>query len=170
MSEEGTKRKEVKVKYLPVKLTDEELMEKAKAAASLMMEVSKDQNELASISERFKDSKKSLTEDIESNIRKASALSSIVDSGEERRDVDCEVLFDYDAGTVTVTRKDTDEVIETRNMTDDESQELPMNSEDDTEEEESNEDTELGPEDLDQDDYPEEDDSSFFDEEEDLGD
>jgi hypothetical protein len=124
--EKQNQRLEKKDKYLPCKLTDEQIMTKAKEAAEIMVQVAEDQGNLEMRTEAFNGFKKAIKEDIESNIRKASAISKTVDSGEERQDVACEVLFDYDEGKVTVTRLDTKEVIETRDMTDEELQELPI--------------------------------------------
>lgn len=49
-------------------------------------------------------------------------LSHIVASGIEWRDIDCEVLMNFERGEVTTTRCDTGAVIEVRRMTMDEQQ------------------------------------------------
>ena len=116
MDETGKTRKETKVKMLPCALSEEERLERGGALASVWISIANHNNELEGIIGDFKASKK----DIENKIAKAktrlSELSDVVTEGSEKRDVNCESLFDYENGTVIVRRLDTDEVIEDREM------------------------------------------------------
>ena len=168
MPEEPTTKLEKKVIFLPCQLTDEEIIEKAKESAELVVLVESKTGELARAKTAFNDKKKVLEEDIETNSRKFQLLSAQVDSGEEKRDVDCEATFDYEAGKVTVKRLDTDEVIEEREMTEDEDDTLPMPFDATTEEPDTEKDADGGDVEVptDGDNYPD----NWPEEEEGLGD
>ena len=56
------------------------------------------------------------------------ALVTEIITGQAERPVECEICFDHEKATVTVTRTDTGEQIETRPMTDEEKQlKIPFN-------------------------------------------
>lgn len=83
--------------------------------------------EVAQQEQRKKDVTKELGHDVSMAKTKESKLADIVATRREQRDVTVEVKYDYELGTVTKTRTDTEEVISTREMTDSERQlELDM--------------------------------------------
>ena len=83
--------------------------------------------EVAQQEQRKKDVTKELGHDVSMAKTKESKLADIVATRREQREVTVEVKYDYELGTVTKTRTDTDEVISTREMTDSERQlELDM--------------------------------------------
>jgi hypothetical protein len=78
--------------------------------------------EVAQQEQRKKDVVKELGHDVSMAKTRESKLADIVATRREQRDVTVEVKYDYELGTVTKTRTDTDEVITTREMTDNERQ------------------------------------------------
>lgn len=78
--------------------------------------------EVATQEQRKKDITKELTHDVDIAKAKRNKLADAVSTRRELRDVTVEVKYDYELGTVTRTRTDTDEVISTREMTDQERQ------------------------------------------------
>ena len=112
----GKTRKETKVKSLPCALSEEERLERGAALAAVVISIANHEKDLAERSDDFKLEKK----EIESKVSKAktrlSELSDVVSEGSEKRDVDCESTFDYEAGTVIVRRLDIYEVIEDREL------------------------------------------------------
>lgn len=72
--------------------------------------------------ERKKEVDAQLKAEIESHSTRALNLARKINNGYEYRDVKCSMAFDWEANSVTVTRTDTDEVIELRAMTEDERQ------------------------------------------------
>ena len=78
--------------------------------------------EVAVQEQRKKDITKELTHDVDLAKAKRNKLADAVSTRRELRDVTVEVKYDYELGTVTKTRTDTDEVISSREMTDQERQ------------------------------------------------
>lgn len=78
--------------------------------------------EVAHQEQRKKDITKELSHDVGIAKAKESKLADVVATRRELREVTVEVKYDYDLGVVTRTRTDTDEVISTRDMTDQERQ------------------------------------------------
>lgn len=72
--------------------------------------------------QRKKDINKELTHDVDLAKAKRNKLADMVSTKRELREVTVEVKYDYELGTVTKIRTDTDEVISTREMTDSERQ------------------------------------------------
>lgn len=72
--------------------------------------------------QRKKDINKELTHDVDLAKAKRNKLADMVSTKRELREVTVEVKYDYELGTVTKTRTDTDEVISSREMTDQERQ------------------------------------------------
>lgn len=72
--------------------------------------------------QRKKDINKELTHDVDLAKAKRNKLADMVSTRRELRDVTVEVKYDYELGTVTKTRTDTEEVISSREMTDQERQ------------------------------------------------
>lgn len=103
-------------KKLPVRLSDDEVIERGKQLVENIRKTGKAE------SEREAENKKRKAE-IEALELITSKLVDIVEKGEEDRDVECELKKDFERGVVTVVRLDTGEVVETRPMTPDERQE-----------------------------------------------
>lgn len=78
--------------------------------------------EVAHQEQRKKDITKELSHDVGIAKAKESKLADVVATRRELREVTVEVKYDYDLGVVTRTRTDTNEVISTRDMTDQERQ------------------------------------------------
>lgn len=116
MDETGKTQKEKKIKSLPCILSEEERVERGGALASVVISIANHEKYLAERTDDFKLEKKEIENKISKCKARVSELSEIVSEGSEKRDVDCEVTFDHEAGTVVVRRLDTDEVIEDREM------------------------------------------------------
>lgn len=78
--------------------------------------------EVAVQEQRKKDINKELTHDVDLAKAKRNKLADAVSTKRELREVTVEVKYDYELGTVTKMRTDTEEVISTREMTDQERQ------------------------------------------------
>ncbi len=78
--------------------------------------------EVAVQEQRKKDINKELTHDVDLAKAKRNKLADAVSTRRELREVTVEVKYDYELGTVTKVRTDTDEVISSREMTDQERQ------------------------------------------------
>jgi hypothetical protein len=117
-SEEQQERNEKRVPFtrdLKCELSREEVEERAQEAASILER--RDQKE-ADAKEEAKRRKNEIAQlDLEHRI-----LSSEVRSKTTTRPVECERVYDYDAGKVTEYRSDTGEKLHSRNMTDSERQ------------------------------------------------
>lgn len=94
---------------LPVRLTDAEIMETGRKVAAAIQR----QTELEEEVKNFKDGAKSRESAILAEIGIKSAL---IRQGYEHRQVECETVKDFDAGTILVRRLDTQEIVETRTM------------------------------------------------------
>jgi len=104
---EIAKKKETR--NLKTELTREELAVKADELAQATQEVERvDENKKAAVSQ-FKSQIEELT-------GRRNRLAGIVSQKAEWRDVDVEMIFDYDTKKVTVTRTDSGEVIQARDM------------------------------------------------------
>lgn len=113
---QGLEPKIVKVsEELSCELNDVEWNNRARELADAHKEV-------AFQEQRKKDITKELGHDVAMAKTKESKLADTVATRRELRDVTVEVKYDYELGTVTKTRTDTDEVISTREMTDQERQ------------------------------------------------
>jgi len=114
--ETGKTRKETKVKSLPCILTEEERLERSGALASVVHSIANHEKDLTAKQEDFNLKKKEINGKISKAKSRLSDLADVISDGSEKRDVDCESLFDYEEGTVIVRRLDTGEVIEDREM------------------------------------------------------
>lgn len=110
-----SKKTEVIKEVLPVKLTDEERLERANDLANAVQNV-----------EDAKRHKKIVNRDATAKVDEAEAaradLSDVVASGREYREVIVHRVFNYEEGTVIEIRTDTGETLRSRNMTDEERQ------------------------------------------------
>lgn len=110
-----SKKTEVIKEVLPVKLTDEERLERANDLANAVQNV-----------EDAKRHKKIVNRDATAKVDEAEAaradLSDVVASGREYREVIVHRVLNYEEGTVIEVRTDTGETIKSRNMTDEERQ------------------------------------------------
>ena len=110
-----TTKTEVIKDVLPVKLTDEERMQRADALA----------NALQSINDA-KMKKKRIVKDLDKEIaeveQEAVELRDAVATGREYREVIVHRVMDWEKATVTEHRTDTGEVLRSRGMTDEERQ------------------------------------------------
>lgn len=111
----------VTTKVLPVKLTEQEVAEKAKQLALL------DQQKKA-LEEKKKAQASLIKGQVEIVEEEMAELFHAVSKEEERREVECNRMFDYDTGTASLYRSDTGELLESREMTAEERQgELDLN-------------------------------------------
>ncbi len=107
---------------LSCKLTEEEWADRARELSAAHQET-----------EAQEERKKSITAELNADLKiakaKQSKLANIVATWSERREVTVETKYDYRLGIVTKTRTDTDEMISSREMTDNERQlELDLGS------------------------------------------
>ena len=72
--------------------------------------------------ERKKEVDAQLKAEIESHSTRSLNLARKINNGYEYRDVKCLVEYDYDKNMVQIVRTDTQEIVETRAMTEDERQ------------------------------------------------
>ena len=103
-------------KKLPVQLTEDELRERGDALAANVEQTA-----------ALKEEKKAQDADINGKIKLANEitrkLSHIITMKTEDRDVECDVVKDYKANTVTTFRSDTGEQVDQRPMSAEERQE-----------------------------------------------
>ena len=111
-----TTKKEIEVRALGCELTEAERLERGGALASVVMSVANYHLELSERKAEFKAEKDVIEQAISALRVRQSDLSKSISEGVEERDVKCEAVFDYEAGTVTVRRLDNDQVIEDREM------------------------------------------------------
>lgn len=112
--------KKTVTRKLPCALNDKELAKAGKDLASTMGKVNILEEEKKTVDSRIKGDIGLLEEAI-------TKLRDMLNSGTEERDVKCEEVTDYRAGEVRVTRLDTGETFQKRNMSKDEVQ-LPLDA------------------------------------------
>lgn len=110
----GTERRQ-EFRELPCKLNDAERVELVNQLSEHYESLAEVEIEMKIASNDFKSKLKGL----ESEIREKSRL---VRTGIEYRKVGCDVVLDYEMGSVNVVRSDTDEVVESKAMTDEQRQ------------------------------------------------
>ncbi len=116
------RRKEMK-RLLRVELTEKEKLELGKNIADRLQAAAELQSNLDTV-------RKEIQADIQAAEAECASAAAKLRSGYETRPVPCQMTTDYDIGSVTVTREDTNEVIERRELRDDERQtEMPLESE-----------------------------------------
>lgn len=98
------------IKSLPVKLTDEEVMEKAKELAKLQQDKVSQEEQMKSAAATFKDRIASAQANI--NI-----LSRDISNGYEYREVDCQWEYNWPIGRKSLVRTDTMETVKTEEIT-----------------------------------------------------
>lgn len=96
--------------YLACILSEKELIDRSKALA-------KANEDLAQVEAKKKDVMADITAQQKKHEANIGALSRIVSSGKEYRDVKCIIRLDYKAGRKTITRCDTSEIIKTSELT-----------------------------------------------------
>jgi len=90
-------------------------------------EIARARQELAAVNDELDEVKSQFKSKIESCEKEQNRFMVLLNNGYEYRQVECEVVNDYKAGTVRVTRMDTGELVEERAMNDiDRQRELPM--------------------------------------------
>lgn len=103
------------VDYLRCNLTDEELLETGKQLARANAQRAEAESHKKEIDSQLK-------ADIEKHASRALSLSVLLNNGYEYRNVECQQVKDFAAGTVTVIRNDTGEIVLERPLTADERQ------------------------------------------------
>ena len=98
------------VQSLPVKLTQEEIVECAKSLA-------KTTNELRDCEARKMEVTSQFAADLKKLKASTDSLSIKISNGYEYREVDCAWAFDYKGDTKTLYRKDTGETVRTTQIT-----------------------------------------------------
>lgn len=109
------KQTRMETRDLPVKLTTEQLNDRSRELVATLEAI----EEETDAKKREADRRNGIIKDMESN---AAKLCRTVKTGEEDQPVRCVVTFDYKDQKVIVTRDDTDALVETRSMTQDELQ------------------------------------------------
>jgi hypothetical protein len=99
------------IQWLPVKLTEGEIIEKARELAAGI-------KRFAVITEEAKDSAKDYREQKDSIKASNESLAEIVADGYEKRPVEVERIPDYDRGVTRVVRTDTGEQLSEVKMSD----------------------------------------------------
>lgn len=125
MGKEEVKRPSVvrkQVMKLKCKLTDTELMECGQQIANANEKLWLLEREMESVKAQYKAKVAEQDAIVQKNC-------SLIGLKFEHRNVTVEVTRDYEAETVTAVRLDTGEVIETREMTEQELSELPLDDE-----------------------------------------
>ena len=107
--------REKSTRMLLVRLINDELLAIGKHLAAEQDEIDRVEDQRKKAASQFK----AQTEAHRAQIR---IHSMAIATGEERRRVECETVWDYTDGKVTVTRCDTGEVIEERALRDEEAQ------------------------------------------------
>jgi hypothetical protein len=100
---------------LPCKLTDTEIKEKAQELSKTIEEKGELENELKAIKSQYKSS-------IDGQDSMINKLSNLIRSGVEPRTVEVMTVKDFTSSTITVIRSDTQEELESRDMTDEDRQ------------------------------------------------
>jgi hypothetical protein len=103
-------------KKLPTQLSEEELRERGDALAESV-------EKTAALAEEKKAQDAEINGKIKLSKEITRKLSRIIASKTEDRDVECDVVKDYKAGTVTTFRSDTGEQVDQRTLTAEERQE-----------------------------------------------
>ena len=103
-------------KRLPVQLTPEERQERGDALANSVQQT-------AALGEEKKAQDAEINGKIKLSKEVTRKLSQIITTGTEDRDVECDVVKDFKAGTVTTFRSDTGEQVDQRTLTAEERQE-----------------------------------------------
>mgnify|MGYP001614772107 CR=1 FL=1 len=98
------------VQSLPVKLTQEEIVECAKSLA-------KTTNELRDCEARKMEVTSQFAADLKKLKATTDSISIKISNGYEHRDVECSWSFDYVKDTKTLTRLDTGEIVRTSQLT-----------------------------------------------------
>ena len=111
---EKTQRRKI-TKPLPVKLADEEVLKYGRDAARAVADKARIEDEFSSVKAEYK-AKISEQDSI------VGKLSPRIHSGIETREVECEEMKNWTAGTVLIKRIDSGETIEKRPMREDEKQ------------------------------------------------
>jgi|WetSurMetagenome_2_1015567.scaffolds.fasta_scaffold27452_6 hypothetical protein len=107
-------------KNLPVKLTQEELLQKSAELAGTVQDYATEESRQVDIKAQLKAKLTELD-------AKRTQLAIVVARREEYRDVRCEVVADPAALTAVIVRTDTGEIVEKRALTDKERQDtLPL--------------------------------------------
>jgi len=91
-------------KHLQCTLTEEELKKYSQTLARTTQEKGE-------VESRKKEAMSAFNADIASKEATMASLASKINSGWEFRDVECEWIYDWDTGTKTLYRKDTDECL-----------------------------------------------------------
>ncbi|CAO0822447.1 conserved hypothetical protein [Desulfarculales bacterium] len=94
---------------LPVKLTDMDYKDFGIKMGQANQDISKAEDELAAVKSQYKSR-------IDAAVAKRNEYSAIINSGCEYKKVDCHLVKDFQAGTITLIRLDTGEVVRTRTM------------------------------------------------------
>lgn len=109
-------RKDTFSRWLPVKLTDEETLEKAKKLSRLERERASVEVEKKSVMSRFQQELKEFAGQI-------AELSRAIEKGEEQREVECAEDTSFEKKKIYTRRLDTQEIIHERDLPVEETQE-----------------------------------------------
>lgn len=107
---------------LPVKLTDEELLERADQLCEAEQRTTELHDEMERTKTAASEKKKAIDKALDGQRGIRARLSRQIRSRTERRQVECELLFVHDQLKVVTQRLDTEEVVDVRDMTPEEQQ------------------------------------------------
>lgn len=105
-----TKRTMIVTKSLPCILTDAERLQ-------FGADLARESNLLQEAEDRKKAVGSQLKAEIEEHRAKANLKAALISAGYEYRDIECQEIWEYELGMVTIWRNDTGEVVSTRAMT-----------------------------------------------------
>jgi hypothetical protein len=113
--------KKIEVKSLQVVLTNDEIRDKAKDLARAQIDIEEQEKRLKDVQADFKAKIATLEASI-------SILSRAISNGYEYRDIECEWSFDWKKGEKKLSRLDTNEVLRTEKVTQEDRQ-MKLNAE-----------------------------------------
>lgn len=110
----------MKTRWLPVKLTESELLDRGRKMAEVVRERSRTELEKANAMKTYGETLKELNGEV-------STLSRVISTGEEHREVEVYENKDYAEKTIKIFRADTHELVSSRSMDSSELQEeIPL--------------------------------------------
>ena len=112
----------MKTMMLPVKLTDDEILARAKELTGVLQEHREAENRIESLTAGFKSAKAHAEAEVEEIAGRVHHIAAVVRNGSEDRSVEVEDIPDFVRGLMLTRRSDTDELVGSRTLTEDERQ------------------------------------------------
>lgn len=111
-----------KTMILPVKLTDPEIMARAKELTGVLQEHREAENRIEALAAGFKSAKAAAEAEVEEIAGRVHYIAAMVRNGSEDRAVEVEDVPDFERGLMMTRRADTAELVGSRTLTEDERQ------------------------------------------------